>query len=125
MRKLSLDNLKGQLDVDKPPKSELSALNDNFRDSATLELFNSTQGGASGWIGGRAIDESEFAFNVTLELSEAGYTEIEIEDIQEIDNISQAYEFHRHLGKNMENWEPGHRTVWGYLHPFILEGRRQ
>lgn len=33
-----LDNLKGQLDVDKPPKSELSALNDNFRDAATLEL---------------------------------------------------------------------------------------
>ncbi len=90
--------------------------------SDLLELFDSDTGGASGWIGGRASDENEFEFFACLELSEAGYTEIEIEDIHEIESISQAYEFHQHLGKNMENWELGKRTVWGYLHPFALEG---
>ncbi|MEM6482334.1 MAG: hypothetical protein AAF922_15595 [Pseudomonadota bacterium] len=83
-----------------------------------LELFNDSQGGASGWIGGRANDQSEFLFNATLELSEAGYTEIEIEDVQEIRDISKAYEFDQHLGKNMEDWEPGKHSVWGSLYPF-------
>ena len=86
-----------------------------------LEMFDSETAGAAGWIGGLANDASEFEFYVNSEMSEAGYTNIEIQDIQEIANTSEAYKFHEHLGKNMENWEPGKRTVWGYLYPFTSD----
>ncbi len=78
--------------------------------------------GAVGWMAGRAQNEDQFVELIRLDLAEMGFPLLEVDDIAEIDEISEARALDEHLAQNMEQWELGKMTVWGGLHPYLGEG---
>jgi len=88
----------------------------------SLGLLAPPYQGAVGWLAGVAGDEDAAEDLFRAALGEIGLIVLEVGDLEEVGSMADIEDVDEHLALNVAKLEPGKRTVWGELFPYLADG---